>query len=366
MRWSTAARWGILISVFSAASQPAMAQQHHNGGRPAAAPAPHPGMGGVHQIPPHMQQQMMQQQQMMMRQQQQMMQHYQQQIHQQYQQQVKQFNAYLKANGHSGSAASQLPKDPAGFDQWAATQRQRKAQGKSYDQLYDHFRSFADATGSNNAQHGHNASGQSQPAAQNKGKNASQAGSAGSTGNGNGTTTAQAAQKGGSTHNAKSANAQQKHAEAAHEEHRLAELKREEHRLAELKREEARRAAARQANANNRRVLAQDQGKVNLLLTVHSKLRQADHDYAGNRVRAMELVGHAIHQLGSSAPMAIGSGLGNLSQGQSDGILRDALHNLRAVHSQLGGTTGSAPHHAAARVSVAEAIQHLEVALRIR
>jgi hypothetical protein len=358
MNWSTAARCGLLISALSACGHPAMAQ-HRGGGRPAPTTAPHGGNGGMHQVPPHIQQQMHQQQQMMMRQQQQMMQMQQQQmrqqVHQQYQQDVKRFDAWLKANGHSGSAASRLPTDPAGFDKWRQNQQQKKAQGQQYDPLYDHFRSFADSAGSNNSQRGRNSSGQSQQAAQNKGKNTSQAGSAGSMGNGNGTTTAQAAKKGGSTQNAKSANAQEKRAEAA----------REERRLAEQKREEARRAAARQANANNRRVAAQDQSKVNILLNVHSKLGQADHDYDGHRVHAMHSVGQAIHHLGSSAPMG-GSGPGNLSQGQSDGILRDALHNLRSVHSQLGGSGANAAHHAQARASVSQAIQHLEVALRIR
>ena len=324
MRWSTAATCGLLISALSAGWHPAMAQVHPNrGGHPAGGQMPHPGNGRIHQIPPHMQQQMhqqhqmmMQQQQHMMRMQQQQMQQMQQKAHQQYQQDLKQFHAWLKANGHSGNAASQLPKDPAGFDKWAATQKRNKAQGKSYDPLYDHFRSFADAAGSNNSHHGRNSSGQSQ-----------------------------AANKGGSNQNAKSANAKQKHDEAAREEHRLAE--------------------ARRANANNRRVLAQDQGRVNLLLNVHSKLGQADHDYAGNRVHAMHAVGQAIHHLGSSAPMG-GSGPGNLSQGQSDGILRDALHNLRGVHSQLGGSGTNAAHHAQARASVSQAIHHLEVALRIR
>jgi hypothetical protein len=297
----------------------------------------------MHQIPPHIQQQMhqqhqmmMQQQQHMMRMQQQPMQQMQKQAHQQYQQDLKQFDAWLKANGHSRGAASRLPKDPAGFDQWAATQKRNKAQGKSYDPLYDHFRSFADPVGSNNSQHGRNSSGQSQ-----------------------------AANKGGSTQNAKSANAQEKRAEAAREEHRRAEAAREEHRLAERKREEARREAARKANADHRRVAAQDQSKVNLLLNVHSKLGQADHDYDGHRVHAMHSVGQAVHHLGSSAPMG-GSGPGNLPQSQSDGILRDALHNLRNVHGQLGGSGTNAPHHAQARASVSQAIHHLEIALRIR
>ena len=107
---------------------------------------------------------------------------------------------------------------------------------------------------------------------------------------------------------------------------------------------------------------------------MHAKLHEAEHYYDGNRVRAMQSVSQAIHHLGATGPLGFGgssslagiSGAGNLPQGQSDGILRDAIHKLRGVEGQLGGSVGGAAHHAQARVSVAQAIHHLEVALRIR
>ena len=257
-------------------------------------------------------------------------------------------------------AAGRLPKNPAEFDAWAATQKQRKAQGKPYDGLYDHFRSFAGSAGSNSSQGGRSGSGQARAGAHPTGKNDPQAGASGTIGHNSGT--AQAAKKGNATHDAKSATAQEKRAEARREEER---------RLAEHRHEEAR---AAQNRTRQRGVLAQDQVKVSLLRNVHSKLQQADHDYDGNRVRAMESVSQAIHHLGATGPLGFGggsslagiSGAGNLPQGQSDGILRDAIHNLRNVEGQLGTSGGGATHHAEARASVARAIHHLEVALRVR
>ncbi len=98
---------------------------------------------------------------------------------------------------------------------------------------------------------------------------------------------------------------------------------------------------------------------------VHTKLQEADHDYNGQRVQALHRVNEALHILGGSAPpnVAAAASLGNLSQGQSDGILRDSIHKLRVVEGHLGS---SAPHHHQARIAVGEAIHHLEVALRIR
>lgn len=313
MRRSAATRCGVVVLVLLIGGRPAMGQ-HPRGGavHPGAVHhggmMPHPGNGGMVQVHPQVQRQIQQQQQQMMRQ----MQH---QVHQQYQQDLKQFDQWLKANGHgaNGSAASRLPKDAAGFDAWAATQKQRKAQGKSYDPLYDHFRAFAGEQGANHGRGAHAGSGASQ-----------------------------AASKGGAKHDKATADRQ--------------------------KREEAR-ANARHADDRNRGTRAQDQVNVNHLLTVHARLREADHDYDGNRVRAMHSIGQAIHHLGGSAPMGLAggmSGLGGLAQGQSDGILRDAISRLKNVESQLGGTAGGAPHHAQARTSIGEAIHHLEVALRIR
>ena len=172
MKRSTAARCGIWVSALLAAWHPAMGQHprggHPGGGHPGGGHPggmmPHGGNAGMGQMHPHVQQQLQQQHQQMMRQQQQMMQQMQKQQHQQYQNDLLQFDQWLNANGHggNGSAASRLPKDPAGFDNWTATQKHLKAQGKKYDPLYDHFRSFADSMGSNHSRGGKARSEQSQ------------------------------------------------------------------------------------------------------------------------------------------------------------------------------------------------------------
>lgn len=331
MKRSAAARCGIWVSALLAAWQPAMGQHprggHPGGGGHPAGMMPHGGNAGMGQMHPHIQQQIHQQQQQAMRQQQQMMQQMQKQQHQQYQNDLQQFDRWLEANGHggNGSAASRLPKDAAGFDRWAATQKQRKAQGKSYDALYDHFQSFTGSMGANQGRGGKARAGHAQSRT----------------------------------------DGQQKREDARSEEHRQAERKREEERRLAGRRAQAR---ASEKRGGERRVLPQDQAKVSLLRTVHTRLGEADRDYGGNRVHAMHSVSQAIQHLGGSTPAgAFGaSSLGNLPQAQSDGILRDALHKLRNVESQLGGSAGGAPHHVQARGSVAEAIRHLEVALRVR
>ena len=88
-------------------------------------------------------------QQQYIKQQQEMQKEYarrQQEAQKQYDAQVKQFHDHLKANGgaeHQGKLGNF--KTPADFNRWAAEQKKRKVQGKSYDAMYDHFRSFADS-----------------------------------------------------------------------------------------------------------------------------------------------------------------------------------------------------------------------------
>jgi hypothetical protein len=319
MRCHTAARCAMLIAAFWILGRPAAAQQqHHPAGHPAAGGA-HPG-GQMHpggmQVPPHMQQQMQRQMQQAQQQQQRQMQQMQKQAQQQYQKQVQQFESFLKSKGQAG-ASSKLPKDPAAFDNWATTQKTRKAQGKSYDPLYDHFRSFADEAGGN----------QGQGKAHAQGKD-SQSGR------------------------------EAKEAEAHHR------------REAEAREgaEAERRAAARAANARNQNKLplAQDQTKIAMLRNVHTNLQQADHDYDGQRVHAMHAVRQAIQHLGASAPAGnVGSGAGSLAQGQSDQLLRQSLQHLRNVESQLAASGSGAAHHTQARASIGQAIHHLESALRV-
>jgi hypothetical protein len=363
--------------------------QHHGGGRAATGghtggQAPHHANGGMGQVPAHIQRQMQQQQQQQMRQYQQQMQKMQQEAHRQYQQDVQRFEQWLNAHGGQGGAAGRLPNNPAAFDHWAATQKQRKAQGKSYDPMYDQYRAFAGSATSTKSgqgksgqgqtqvvksQSGQSQSGQSQSMARANRHDNSQTGTAGSTSGGS--TTSQQAKTTGSTPSAGSSAEQAKHGEHRREERRLEELRhemrlaehrREMRRLEELRREER----ALLASFLARGVLASDQAKVSLLRTVHSRLLQADQDYNGHRVEAINSVGHALNVLGSPTPPGGGVGLGNMPQAQSDGILRDAIIKLRTVQGQLGGTASTATYHDLARTSVGQAIDHLEAALTVR
>jgi len=114
--------------------------------------------------------------------------------------------------------------------------------------------------------------------------------------------------------------------------------------------------------------LAADQGTISLLRTVHTKLRGADHDYQGHRVRAMSHVASAIRSLHPSSALNtnVTAGQGNLPQAQSDEILRNALVHLSTAETSLGTGTNGAAHHRNARTSVAEAIHELHTALEIR
>jgi hypothetical protein len=121
--------------------------------------------------------------------------------------------------------------------------------------------------------------------------------------------------------------------------------------------------------ADSKRKSALDQGSISLLRTVHSKLRQADHDYDGHRMRAMNHVASALEHLGSPAfhgELGQNFGLGNLPQSKSDEILRTALVHLKTVEHDLWTGTNHAEHHGSARAKVAEAIGELHIALNIR
>src|SRR5262249_50304043 len=98
------------------------------------------------------------------------------------------------------------------------------------------------------------------------------------------------------------------------------------------------------------------------------KLRGADHDYQGHRVRAMSHVATAIRHLHPSSALNtnVSPGLGNLPQAQSDQILRDALVHLNTAEGSLGAGTAAAAHHQSARSSVSQAIHELNTALQVR
>jgi len=294
---------------------------------------------------------------------------------QQYQRDLQRFDEWLKANGGSsapgkGGAASRLPDNPAAFDQWAETQQYLKARGKPYDPMYDQYRKFVDSMSPNGfPKEGSTAatSNSSERGLQKSNRqNNQQAGATGSTGGDSatgqetkkrgstettGTTAGQDTKKSNSAEAAGKTAAQEKDAE------------REERQRAKLKSEEA----ARQLRAQERRPQAQDQISINHLKTVHMKLQQADHDYDGNRLRALHSVGEALHHLNSLATGGgVGSGAGNLPKAQSDAILNEAISKLRIVQNRLGGQASSAPHFARALEEVRQAIRHLEAALRIR
>jgi hypothetical protein len=144
----------------------------------------------------------------------------------------------------------------------------------------------------------------------------------------------------------------------------------------EAQREKARanaKAHETKASSANRSTRAADNLALGHLKTVHAKLRSADADYNGHRVRAMNHIETAIHHMGSTSGLGMGlgggftaTGGGHMSQGESDQILRDAVFQLRQTQSSLGTGTNAAAHYRNAHTSINEAIQQLEVALKVR
>ncbi len=123
----------------------------------------------------------------------------------------------------------------------------------------------------------------------------------------------------------------------------------------------------KKATQNNRGLLASDQSTISLLKNAEMKLRRADHDYAGHRVQAIRHVAHALNHMTGSYPFNESGvyGTGNLPQGQSDGLLREAEGHLRTIENTLRTRTNSLEHHQNARASVADAIRELHAALRV-
>jgi len=124
----------------------------------------------------------------------------------------------------------------------------------------------------------------------------------------------------------------------------------------------------REATLANQHPLTADQGTIGLLRTVHSRLQNADADYGGRRVRAMEHITAALRHLGATSPVvaSLAIGAGNLPQSESDHILRHAIHTLSRTELMMGTGAHAAAHHHAARIAVTEAIRELEIALTIR
>jgi hypothetical protein len=126
----------------------------------------------------------------------------------------------------------------------------------------------------------------------------------------------------------------------------------------------------------NRSTRIVDNRAVSMLKTVHNRLREADADYQGHRVKAMNHIATAIRHLGSAAGVNMGSmlagsgieglGTGHLSQGASDEILHNAIVQLKGTQGSLGTGPAAAAHHLSAHTSITEAVRELEVALKIR
>ncbi len=105
--------------------------------------------------------------------------------------------------------------------------------------------------------------------------------------------------------------------------------------------------------------LSSDRVAINVLHNVHGMLRNADADYAGHRVSAMNHVSTALHRLGASAAMGTGMGMGlnSMPQAQSDQKLRDSLTQLGIAHRDLSTRTNIMDHHRSAIVSVDAAMR---------
>jgi hypothetical protein len=121
------------------------------------------------------------------------------------------------------------------------------------------------------------------------------------------------------------------------------------------------------AAANTRKARPSDRLDIAKLHDVHKRLTEADHDYQGHRVKAMQHVASALEHLGAPAIGAnLGYSWGNLPQEQSDRLLRDSLVQLNQAEKALRSGTNLAAHHESARTSVAEAIRELHSALAVR
>jgi DNA polymerase III gamma/tau subunit len=159
----------------------------------------------------------------------------------------------------------------------------------------------------------------------------------------------------------------EKKAEAKKREERK-ELAEKKERAEAKKREERKELARKEAMKKAREVGGgRDPESISLLHAAHRKLREADHDYGGHRVRALEHVGAALGHLGSSAPAGpAGTGRGTMPQSVSDGILRESRATLETIRNRLGAMRAAAAAHGHARGAVDAAIREIDLALTVR
>jgi hypothetical protein len=96
-------------------------------------------------------------------------------------------------------------------------------------------------------------------------------------------------------------------------------------------------------------------------------LKQADHDYQGHRVKAIQQIHLALKALapGKHAHAKLPSGNGKLPQDVSDGLLKKAIQQLNTVQAALANSTGPG-NRPAAVTAIQNAITELQTALKIR
>jgi hypothetical protein len=101
------------------------------------------------------------------------------------------------------------------------------------------------------------------------------------------------------------------------------------------------------------------------LQSVNDVMRKANHDYNGNRVRAMQEVNRAQKALGAkNVNKDLGASRPAEDQKLSDAQLREGRKRLDALLGQLGTPRAKTPRARAVN-HIKSAIQHIDIALTI-
>jgi hypothetical protein len=110
---------------------------------------------------------------------------------------------------------------------------------------------------------------------------------------------------------------------------------------------------------------AQDEEIVDLLKTIHAKLRGMGNRHAGRRDRALDQIASAFSQLYPwvTLPSAAAPDSAPPAQTDSDSILREALRDLSSVESSLSTMPDRAPRHEKAHAAVVAARKEMNEAL---
>jgi hypothetical protein len=122
--------------------------------------------------------------------------------------------------------------------------------------------------------------------------------------------------------------------------------------------------------ATNAARTVQDASLAQEIQQVRALLAQANHDYEGHRVKAMEHLHKSIHHLHKDTNSKFKSGkvtegVGGENQAVSDAQLKKAVNTLKVIQGQLNSLP-TTPHRTSANEHLTEAISHLNTALTIR